>query len=452
MAGIDGAGRSRGVAQTSDLDQTQKGDAAERKGKQRPFAALQNRRGSVEKAVHAREKDAGFKGKIDKNFRSNADGLLRSMKAKSGGKEGAQATTRQTTTSQATTRQAATPAPAKPQRTPQHAAPERAGPERAASPAAALASQKPPKPPRSEASQTLGRTGAKAAPTKPDRSEASKTSATLPRPQTKPRTVFGAAAEAKATPSPAPRTSIGVGGEKPIPKTRTLLPQQGQAQTGTTKATAQGSYDVLTNASSDQRQGIRYPTMKGAEAGGKAGGERGGQAAERTAERAPPRLRQRPIEDGQFIKGGGFNPAKTLNNPQAGQTLRGLEASVRTPAPPRLSIGTRIMNSLKAFFRIGTPVPRPAALSQQGRLYSQLTEERMEDLLIRKPELNANKQLSFETAEREVNRNLRSITRNVADGDYTGQAKQNVGNAMQRIEALFVEYETVEEALGTRDD
>ena len=444
MAGIDGAGRSRGVAQTSDLDQTRKGDAAERKGKQRPFAALQNRRGSVEKAVHAREKDAGFKGKIDKDFRSKADGLLRSMKAKSGGKEGAQATARQTTTSQATMRQAAaTPAPPKPQRTPQHAAPERA-----ASPAAAMASQKPPKPPRSEASQTLGRTGAKAAPTKPDRSEASKTSATLPRPQTKPRTVFGAAAEAKAQPTPAPRTGagigIGVGGEKPIPKTRTLLPQQGQAQTGTTKVTAQGSYDVLTNASSDQRKGIRYPTMKGAEAGG----ERGGQAAER----APPRLRQRPIEGGQFIKGGGFNPAKTLNNPQAGQTLRGLEASVRTPAPPRLSIGTRIMNSLKAFFRIGTPVPRPAALSQQGRLYSQLTEERMEDLLIRKPELNANKQLSFETAEREVNRNLRSITRNVADGDYTSQAKQNVGNAMQRIEALFVEYETIEEALGTRDD
>ena len=303
MAGIDGAGRSRGVAQTSDLDQTQKGDAAERKGKQRPFAALQNRRGSVEKAVHAREKDAGFKGKIDKNFRSNADGLLRSMKAKSGGKEGAQATARQTTTSQTTTSQtttsqtttsqattrqaAATPAPAKPPRAPQQAAPEQAATQ-ASTPASAQAPQKPP---RSEASQTLGRTGAKAAPTKPDRSEASKTSATMPRPQTKPRTVFGAAAEAKATPNPAPRT--GIGGEKPIPKTRTLLAQQGQAQTATTKATAQGSYDVLTNAS-DQRKGIRYPTMKGAEAarkGWRREGRTSGRACAAEAETATDRGR-----------------------------------------------------------------------------------------------------------------------------------------------------------------
>ena len=420
MASIDGSGRSRGVAQTSDLDQAQRGDAAERKGKdkgKRPFAALQNRRGSVERAVHTRKKETDFSSKLDKGLRSKTDDILRSMKAKKGGKE------------QATARQAETPQ--KPPRVLQQTP-------------ARVSVKGPQKPPRPEVlkdtagtAKTLGRAG----PPKPDRSDISKTSATLPRPQAKPRTVFGGA-EAKAQPVPAPRT--GIPSEKPVAATRTLLSTQGQAQTGATKASAQGNYDVLQNVPLEAQRGIRYPTMKSAQGGQQAPG--------RTAERATPRLRQRPLEDSKFLQGGGFNPSKTLNNPKAGQTLRGLEASVRTPAPPRLSIGTRIMNSLKIFFRIGTPVPQRAAVSQQGQMYSRLAEERLEDLLIRKPELNTGKQLVFETAEREINRNIRSITANVKDGEYTARAKENVSNAMQRIEALFVEYETLEEAVGQGDD
>ena len=405
MASIDGPGRSRGVAQTSNLDQAQRSDATERKGKQ-PFAALQKRKGSVEKAVRAREKETGFKGKLDKGMHAKTDAILRSMKAKRGGLE--QVTARQTTTP------AATPTPAKPPRVLQQATAQQA-----AAPA-------PQKPPRVEVSEGRAKTLARAAPPKPDRSEASKTSATLPRPQAKPRTVFGAAGETKA---------------QPTPKARTIFPQQ--EQTGAAKATA-GNYDVLRNVPPETQRGIRYPTMKGAQSGQ--------QAAEGVVERPSPRLRQRPLEDSKFLQGGGFNPVKTLNNPQAGQTLRGLEASVRTPAPPRLSLATRVMNSLKIFFRIGTPVPQRAAVSQQGQMYSRLAEERLEDLLIRKPELKPDKQIIFEKAEREVNQNLRSITRNVRDGEYTSQAKENVSNAMQRIEALFVEYESVEEAFGRGED
>ncbi len=430
MTSIDGPGRSHGVAQTSDLDQARKSEATERKGK-RPFAALQNRRGSVEKAVHAREKESGFKGKLDKNFNSNADDILRSMKARKGGKD-------QVTTRQHVTKQAATPAPPKPQR-----APEQTAPQQAQQQAAARASVKaPPRPQRSEASKevfkeasnvdlkgaskTLGRAG----PTKPERSSATKTSATLPRPQAKPRTIFGAAAQEKTQPTPA---------------VRTVFPQQ--EQTGAAKASA-SNYDVLTNVPANKQRGIQYPTMQKTQSGEQSGA----QAATRSAERAPPRLKQRPLEGGQFLQGGGFNPAKTLNNPQAGQTLRGLEASVRTPAPPRLSIGTRIMNSLKAFFRVGTPVPQRTSVSLQGQQYSQLMETRLEDMLIQKPALSQDKQRVFEAAEREINQNLRSITRNVRDGEYTSQARQNVSNAMQRIENLFVEYETLEEALANADD
>ena len=421
MASIDGPGRSRGVAQTSDLDQARKSEATERKAKQ-PFAALQKRRGSVETAVRTREKDAGFKGKLDKNFHSNADDILRSMKAKKGAKE-------QPTARQNLAKQTATPPPQKPQRAPQQTAPQQATAR-----ASVKGPQKPQKPQRSEASKeaanvdlkgsskTLGR----AVPTKPERSPATRTSATLPRPQAKPRTIFGAAAQEKAQPTPA---------------VRTVFPQQ--EQTGAAKASA-GNYDVLKNVSANQQRGIQYPTTQKAQSGE--------QAATRSAERAPPRLKQRPLEGGQFLQGGGFNPAKTLNNPQAGQTLRGLEASVRTPAPPRLSIGTRIMNSLKTFFRVGTPVPQRAAVSLQGQQYSQLMETRLEDMLIQKPALSQDKQRVFEAAEREINQNLRSITRNVRDGEYTSQARQNVSNAMQRIENMFVEYETLEEALANADD
>lgn len=420
MASIDGPGRSRGAAPTSDLDQARQSEAAERKGK-RPFAALQNRRGSVEKAARVREQQAGAKGKIDSDFRAKTDGILRSMKAKKGVAE------------QTTTRQAATPAQAKPPHTPKQAAPQTQTPTpqkpprtllRATPQATTPQAAAPPKPPRSEVSRstaTLGRTG----PLKPDRSDASKTSATMPRPQVKPRTIFGAAAQAKAQPTPA---------------TRTIFTQQGQAQTGATKATAQGNYDVLTKVAPEEQRGIRYPTT-----------QRGG-TAEGTTERAAPRLRQRPVEGDKFLQGGGFNPSKTLNNPQAGKTLRGLEASVRTPAPPRLSVATRMANFFKTLFRVGTPVPTPAALSQQGNLYARLTEERLEDMLIRKPELSADKQRKFEAAEREINRNLRSITRNVADGDFTSQAKTNIGNAMQRAEDMFVGYETLEEAQGRQGD
>ena len=404
MAGIDGSGRARGVAQTSDIDQTRQSDAAERKGKN-TFAALKKRKGSVEKAVHAREQEAGFKGKLDRGMRSKTDAILRSMKAKHGDK------------AQATARATATPAPPKPPRVLQQTAAQQA--------------VSPQKPPRSEASKGGAKTLGRTAPPKPERPLATKTSATLPRPQAQPRTIFGAAAQAKVQPTPA---------------VRTVFPQQ--EPTGATKLAAQGNYDVLHQVPPEAQRGIRYPTMKGVQGGGQ-GGQ---QASERTAEQAPPRLRQRALEDSKFLQGGGFNPAKTLNNPKAGQTLRNLEASIRTPAPPRLSLATRVMNSLKIFFRIGTPVPQRAAVSQQGQLYSRLADERLEDLLIRKPELNTDKQLVFEKAAREINRNLRSITSNVKDGEYTSMAKDNVSNAMQRIEALFVEYETVEEALGRGDD
>ena len=179
-------------------------------------------------------------------------------------------------------------------------------------------------------------------------------------------------------------------------------------------------------------------------------------------QRPTPRVALRSPSDDKFLAGGGFNPSSTLGRVRSAIAMAGepvafesRRASVRTPAPPRLSLGKRILNAFKKFFHIGSAragsrVEARPMRTEESLIFAQETETELRKGFAKSTRLGTEEKAAYDVASQRVVNLLTNTAKNVADdGEYFPTTRADIKKELDGISLLFDEdriYDTVENA------